>query len=195
MSRSKPGLASAWRKFELRAYRLDADSPLIGSTVAAAEARLPEHRLFIHRVRHGERVLQAEPGTILAPGDVVTISAPRQIIVELIGSRAEEVEDRDLLDIPLISADVFLISAKLAGINLLEASQQDWTRGLYLRSLRRAARSFRSHPASSSSAAICCASSAPNRWLRTRRRISVSSSSPAPASTSWCWGSRSSSAE
>ncbi|MCP3383293.1 aspartate-alanine antiporter [Bradyrhizobium sp. CCGUVB4N] len=137
MSRSKPGLASAWRKFELRAYRLDADSPLIGLTVAAAEARLPEHRLFIHRIRHGERMFQAEPGTVLAPGDVIAISAPRHIIVDLIGSRAEEVEDRDLLDIPLISADVFLINAKLAGMNLQDASQQDWTRGLYLRSLRR----------------------------------------------------------
>ncbi|MGY8661644.1 aspartate-alanine antiporter [Bradyrhizobium sp. UFLA05-109] len=137
MTRTKPGLASAWRKFELRAYRLDEHSPLAGSTVAAAEARLPEYRLFIHRIRREERILQAEPGTILVPGDVITISAPRQIIVELIGARAEEVEDRGLLDIPLISADVFLIDAKLAGMNLQEASQQDWTRGLYLRSLSR----------------------------------------------------------
>ncbi|MCP3465672.1 aspartate-alanine antiporter [Bradyrhizobium sp. CCGUVB23] len=137
MTRTKPGLASAWRKFELRAYRLDEHSPLAGLTVAAAEARLPEYRAFIHRIRRGERILQAEPGTILAPGDVITISAPRQIIVELIGSRAEEVEDRGLLDIPLISADAFLIDAKLAGMNLQEASQQDWTRGLYLRSLSR----------------------------------------------------------
>ena len=137
MTRTKPGLASAWRKFELRAYRLDERSPLAGSTVAAAEARLPEYRLFIHRIRRGKRILQPEPGTILAPGDVITISAPRQIIVELIGSRAEEVEDRELLDIPLISADIFLISAKLAGMTLQEASQQDWARGLYLRSLSR----------------------------------------------------------
>ncbi|MDI3565458.1 aspartate-alanine antiporter [Bradyrhizobium sp. Arg816] len=137
MSRTKPGLASAWRKFELRAYRLDEHSPLAGSTVAAAEDRLPEHRLFIHRIRQGERIFQAEPGTILAPGDVITISAPRQIIVELVGSRAEEVEDKELLDIPLISADVFLINTKLAGMNLQEASQHDWTRGLYLRSLSR----------------------------------------------------------
>jgi putative transport protein len=137
MSRSKPGLASGWRKFELRAYRLDENSPLAGLTVAAAEARLPGQRLFIHRIRRGERVLEAEPGIILAPRDVITISAPRQIIVELVGSRAEEVEDRELLDIPLISADVFLTSAKLSGMSLLEASQQDWTHGLYLRSLSR----------------------------------------------------------
>ncbi|MBR1174878.1 aspartate-alanine antiporter [Bradyrhizobium sp. KB893862 SZCCT0404] len=137
MSRTKPGLASAWRKFELRAYRLDENSPLAGSTVAAAEARLPEHRLFIHRLRRGERLFEAEADTVLAPGDVIAISAPRQIIVELIGPRAQEVEDSLLLDIPVISADVFLISVKLAGMNLQEASQQDWTRAVYLRSLSR----------------------------------------------------------
>jgi putative transport protein len=137
ITRTQAGLASAWRKFELRAYRLDEHSALAGLTVAAAEARIPDHRLFIHRIRRGERILQAEPGTHLAAGDVIALSAPRQIIVELIGPRAEEVEDRELLDIPLISADVLLINPNAAGMNLLEASQQDWARGLYLRSLSR----------------------------------------------------------
>jgi putative transport protein len=137
MTRTKPGLASAWRKFELRAYRLAADAPLVGSTVEDAEARLPEHRLFIHRIRRGEQILEATPGTVLAAGDIIAISAPRQIIVEWIGARAEEVEDPGLLDIALISADVFLINPKLAGTTLLEASGESWARGLYLRSLRR----------------------------------------------------------
>jgi putative transport protein len=137
MTRTKPGLASAWRKFELRAYRLDPQSPLVGLTVAAAEARIPEERLFIHRIRRGEQILAAEPGTILEAGDVIALSAPRKTIVEWIGPRAEELEDRELLDIPLMSADVFLIDPKLAGSTLLEASQQNWTRGLYLRSLSR----------------------------------------------------------
>jgi putative transport protein len=73
----------------------------------------------------------------LAAGDILAISGPRQIIVELIGSRAEEVEDRELLDIPLISADVFLINRELAGLTLEDASHEGWARGLYLRSLRR----------------------------------------------------------
>jgi len=137
MTRTKPGLASAWRKFELRAYRLDAQSPLVGLTVAAAEARVTEHRLFIHRIRRGQRVLEAEPGTVLESGDVIALSGPREVIVGWIGSRAEEVEDRELLDFALISADVFLMNAKLAGMNLQEASQFDWARGLYLRSLSR----------------------------------------------------------
>ena len=137
MTRARPGLASAWRKFELRAYRLDGQAPLVGLTVETAEARMPEHRLFIHRLRRDGRILEAAPGMSLAGGDVVAISGPRQIIVELIGSRAEEVEDRDLLDIPLIAADVFLINRKLAGSTLEDASHEGWARGLYLRSLRR----------------------------------------------------------
>ena len=137
MTRTKPGLASAWRKFELRAYRLDEHAALAGMTVAAAEARIPDHRLFIHRIRRGERILEAEPATLLAAGDVLALSAPRQVIVEWIGVRAAELEDRELLDIPLISADVFLINPKIAGMDLQDASQQDWARRLYLRSLSR----------------------------------------------------------
>ena len=57
--------------------------------------------------------------------------------MEWIGVRAAELEDRELLDIPLISADVFLINPKIAGMDLQEASQQDWARRLYLRSLSR----------------------------------------------------------
>jgi putative transport protein len=137
MTRARPGLASAWRKFELRAYRLDGQSPLVGLTVAAAEGRIPEQRLFIHRLRRGDRVLEAAADMRLATADILAISGPRQIIVEWIGSRAEEVEDRELLDIPVISADVFLINRELAGLTLEDASHEGWARGLYLRSLRR----------------------------------------------------------
>jgi putative transport protein len=137
MNRAKPGLASAWRKFELRAYRLADGSPLAGIAVAAAEARIPEHRLFVHRLRRGERILEATPDVTLEAGDVVAISGPRQVIVEQIGARAEEIEDSELLDVPITTADVFLMNPKLAGTNLGDASKEDWTRGLYLRRLSR----------------------------------------------------------
>jgi putative transport protein len=137
MTRAKPGLASAWRKFEVRAYRLAQGSPLAGSTILAAEARVPEHRLFIHRLRRGERMLEAEPDMMLEAEDVIALSGPRQIIVELIGPRAEEVEDKELLDVPVTAADVLLMNPKLAGMNLGDASKEDWTRGFYLRSLSR----------------------------------------------------------
>ena len=136
MTRAKPGLASAWRKFELRAYRLAEGSPLAGSTVAAAEVRVPEHRLFIHRLRRGERILGAAPDTTLEAGDVIALSGPRQFIVE-IGPRAEEVEDKELLDISVTTADVLLMNPKLAGRDLEDAARENWTRGLYLRSISR----------------------------------------------------------
>ena len=137
MTRSKPGVASAWRKFELRGYRLAGDAALVGLTVPAAEARIPEHRLFILRLRRGERIFEAEPDTVLEAGDVVAISGPRHIIVELVGSRGEEVEDKELLDIPLSAADILLMNPELAGRDLAEISREDWTRGLYLRSVKR----------------------------------------------------------
>jgi putative transport protein len=137
VTRAKPGLASAWRKFELRAYRLPEESPLAGLTAAAAEARAPDQRLFIHRLRRGERVLEAEPGTVLEAGDVIALSGPREFIVGQIGPRAEEVEDKELLDVPVTSADVLLMNLKLAGTNIGDASREDWARGLYLRSVRR----------------------------------------------------------
>jgi putative transport protein len=137
MTRAKPGVASAWRKFELRAYRLDEQSALAGLTISAAEARLPEHRLFIHRLRREERILEAEPGLKLAAGDVIALSGPRQIVVELVGPRAEEVEDKELLDLAVTAADVLLMNAKLDGMTLGEASKEDWARGVYLRSLSR----------------------------------------------------------
>jgi len=136
MDGTKPDMASAWRKYELRAYRLIPGSS-IGKSVAVAETLVPEHRLFIHRVRRRQEVIDTVPEMILEEGDVVALSGPRQPIVELIGPRGDEIDDKELLDIPVSSADVLLINPKLAGANLGDVSKQEWTRGIYLRSLRR----------------------------------------------------------
>ena len=137
MKRATPGLASAWRKFELRAYRLAENSPLAGLTVAAAEARVPEHRLFIQRLRQGERIFEAASDMTLRAGDVIAISGPREVMVELVGPRADEVEDRELLDLPVLAADVLLMSPKVGDRTLADLSAEEWTRGLYLRSVSR----------------------------------------------------------
>ena len=137
MKRERPGLASAWRKFDLRAYRLAESSPLAGITIAAAEARVPEHRLFIQRLRQGERISEAASDMTLQTGDVIAISGPREVMVELIGPRVDEVEDRELLDLPVLAADVLLMSSKVGDRTLADLSAEEWTRGLYLRSVSR----------------------------------------------------------
>ena len=137
MDRATPDLASAWRKFELRVFRLPDASPVIGASVADAEARFSDDRLFIHRIRRECNILEADSGTVLHAGDLVALSGPRQIIVELIGRHAEEVEDKQLLDVPIAGLDVLLINRSLAGRTLGDIGHEDWTRGIYLRSLSR----------------------------------------------------------
>jgi putative transport protein len=133
----RPDLACAWRKFELRAYRLSEGLPLVGQTIAAAEARAREHRLFIHRIRRGGSIIEARPDLVIEAGDVIALSAPREIIVDQIGPLAPEVEDKEILDVPITSTDILLMNPTLAGTTIGEASTEDWVRGLYLRSLKR----------------------------------------------------------
>ncbi len=135
--RTPPGVVSAYRHFELRAYSLAADGQLDGRSIAEAEARAAQHRLFIQRVRRDGALLEPHPDLVLAGGDVIAISGSREVLVQVLGPRAEEVEDRELLDIPVAVAEVLLTSPELAGRPLRELSEGGWTRSLHLRGLRR----------------------------------------------------------
>lgn len=137
MKRAKPGVASGWRKFELRAYVLNETSPLAGSTVADAERRAPELRLFVQRVRRGSQILDSTPDLVLRAGDVLAISGAREVIVELIGPHADETEDQELLDIPVMAADTLVTNKTVDGRSLADLSAEEWSRGVYLRSISR----------------------------------------------------------
>ncbi len=135
--REKPGVTSGRRRFELRAYRMPPASPLIGLSVEAAESRIPDYRIFIHRIRRKHVMLNAEPSTILGEGDVITLSGPRQAVLELVDPHAEEVDDLELLDVPIAMVDVVVLDKHVAGKNLLSLAMESWTRGVYLRSVSR----------------------------------------------------------
>ncbi|WP_406855266.1 TrkA C-terminal domain-containing protein [Alsobacter sp. KACC 23698] len=137
ISRQAAGVASAWRRFEVRAYVLPEGSPLAGLTVAQAESGVSEHRLFVQRVRRGAALLPARPDLRLQPGDVLAISGRRETIVDHVGARAQEVEDRELLDMPVASVDVLIQKSDSLGSSLAEIARQDWARGIYLREVRR----------------------------------------------------------
>ncbi|PSH61573.1 aspartate-alanine antiporter [Phyllobacterium sophorae] len=137
IKRTASGVTSAWHRFELRSYRIAEDAPSAGLSVAAAEAKFPEHRLFIQRVRRGERIFEATPDLVLSPRDVVAVSGRREALVELLGQRATEVEDRELLDIPVSVAEVLVTSRDLDGRSIADAAKEDWTRNLYLRAITR----------------------------------------------------------
>ncbi|MCC7283834.1 MAG: aspartate-alanine antiporter, partial [Acetobacteraceae bacterium] len=128
---------SAWRRIEVRAFRVPEGSPLTGLPVAEAEARRAAERLFVQRLRRAGAILESAPGLVLQAGDVIAISGRREVLVGLLGAGAEEVEDQELLDFPVSIADVLLTSRAIAGRPLAEIAGQDWTRGVYLRSVHR----------------------------------------------------------
>lgn len=137
ITRIATGVMSAWRQFELRAYRVPPGAPAVGRSIADFESRVAEHRLFVHRIRRGDEIIQARPDLVIAAGDIAAVSGRRNLLVELVGQHAEEVEDRDLLDIPVLAADILVRSREFAGMTLEEAGRAEWARSLRLRSISR----------------------------------------------------------
>lgn len=132
----EPGIISAYRRFEARAYRIDAGSPMLGKPVSQL---LPGIRVFVERVRRGGQILEADGSTVLQPGDVVSMSGRRELLVNRIENelRLPEVEDKELLDAPAEALDVFVTNKQLDGKTLEELSQRDVARGVYLRRIMR----------------------------------------------------------
>ena len=123
------GVFSAYRKIEVRAYRIDAASGLTGRPVTELFAGL---RIFVERIRRGDRLIDADADSVLEPGDVVSISGPRAALVEQVESVIAEVQDRELLDMPVTKVDVFVRSKEANGKTLRELAELPYTRGVYL---------------------------------------------------------------
>jgi putative transport protein len=129
-----PGRLSAYRRFELRAYRIEAGCGLTGRPVREL---FPGFRIFVERVRRGGRILDADADTLLEPGDVVSISGPRAILVEQVEPTLPEVEDEELLDMPVEVLDVFVRSREHSGVTVRELSEESFARGTYIRRITR----------------------------------------------------------
>ena len=139
LDRSKPGVYSAWRPVEFRAYRLRHDSPAAGRTIAEAEAMAKAGRVFIERVRRENELIDSSPGMTLQSGDVVAVSARRDVLVKLVGDlEPHEVEDRELLDMPAATYDVFVTSDAIVGKTVREISDAGLSlRSVFMRSIMR----------------------------------------------------------
>jgi putative transport protein len=131
---SEPGLVSAYRRFEVRAYAIPSGSDMIGRPVVEL---LPGLRVFIERVRRGTTIFEADPQTMLQAGDVVSISGRREFLVEKVGALLQEVQDPALLDVQAELLDVLVTNKKVSGMTLLELAELPWTRGVYVRKITR----------------------------------------------------------
>lgn len=138
MEQKTTGVVPGWTAFALRAYRVAPDGRAVGKPVALAERLVPNARLFLVRLRRNGKIEEVTPDTILQAGDIVAVSGRREILVDVLGKNAEEVEDRELLDIPIGVFDVYLTNKRFTGRKLIEiAETEPAMRGVFLRYIRR----------------------------------------------------------
>jgi putative transport protein len=134
----KRDVLSGYHVFELRAFEVPPEAAVVGLSVAEAERLHAADRFFILRVRRGPQILLARADLVIQPGDVVAISGRRKAMVEKFGEgHAAEIDDAELLDVPMKVVEVLLSERDMDGITLAKVASQDWSRGLYLRDLRR----------------------------------------------------------
>jgi putative transport protein len=129
-----PGVFSTYRRVEVRAYRIDTVSGLTGKPV---HELFPGLRIFVERIRRGTEILEADAGSVLQHGDIVSISGPREALVEQVEALVPEVDDKGLLDMPATLVDVFVRSKAVNGRTLREVADLPETRGIYLRKITR----------------------------------------------------------
>ncbi|MBP7082079.1 MAG: hypothetical protein KBA96_13280, partial [Rhodocyclaceae bacterium] len=138
MERKQEGVESAWRMFELRAYRLHAGHPMVGLSVAQTEAAMAPQRLFVERVRRGETIIEANPETVLQAGDILAVIGLNEALLKILATHVDEVYDRELLDIPQATQDIEVTSKSISGQTVAELRNQAAdVRGVFLKNIKR----------------------------------------------------------
>jgi putative transport protein len=133
------GPGTAWHQFDLRAFRVKDGGQAVGKTVQQAESLVPEQRVFVQRIRRGGQIIEATADTKIQAGDVVAVAGRRDVLVNLIGPAAEEVDDRELLAVPIQGVDVYVTSKEVDGKTLAELAHSPSARGVFLRKITRGA--------------------------------------------------------
>jgi len=132
------GLGTAWHRWELRAFVVQANSRIEGLRAVEAEALVPDARVFVLRIRRDGRIEDATADSVLRKGDVLALAGAREVLVR-IAEGAKEVEDPELLSVPVEGVDVYVTNKAVDGKTLAELAQRPTARGVFLRKITRGA--------------------------------------------------------
>jgi putative transport protein len=136
--RALGGLGDAWQAYQVRAFKIAADSQVVGKSVDQVESMFSnEARMYVLRVRRGESILDATSSVVLQTGDVVSVVGPREEVVSLVGRASPEVDDPELLSAPIEGIDVYVTNKDADGKTLEELGKLPGARGVYLRAIKR----------------------------------------------------------
>ena len=153
------GPGTAWHRWEVRAFRVQPGGKVNGLRAIEAEALLPGSRIFVQRIRRNGVIEEATAETVLREGDVVAVAGAREALVSIIGERANlvaaagsrevttspssgvaiEVDDPELLSVPVEGVDVYVTNKEVDGKTLAELAAQPGARGVFLRKITRGA--------------------------------------------------------
>src|SRR6266480_3043759 len=133
------GPGTGWTRWALRAYKVQPGGKAAGLRVAEAESMVPDARLFILRIRRGSEIMDATADTVLKEGDAVAVAGEREVLVNVLGAAAVEVEDRALLAVPVEGVDVLVTNKEVDGKTLAELATRPAARGVFLRKITRGA--------------------------------------------------------
>ncbi len=121
-SKTEPGAQSAYREWSLRAYRLD-DATWAGRSVTDLEKSFAPERVFVERIRRGEELVEATPEAVLRRGDAVAIAARHRVLAGAVVF-GKEIDDRALLDFPLVALDVVLTNRSLVDRTIADLAER-----------------------------------------------------------------------
>jgi putative transport protein len=131
------GTVSPVRFFDVRAYRVT-NPELQDKTVAELEAMPKGFRVSVLRIRHAGEIVQATPDAVLHHDDVVVVLARKEAHVERGTHIGPEVDDRQLLDIPIEMLDVMVTSKSVTGKTIEELARLEYADGVFIRKITRA---------------------------------------------------------
>ncbi len=127
---------SAYSLQSARALRLETSE---FRTVAEIEAAAAADglRLLVLRVRHGDRIEDATPATVVAPGDILALAGQRLSILQFASRIGREHDDAALLDIPIDTANVIVTKPEIETQTFADLARQDYARGVFVTSVMR----------------------------------------------------------
>ena len=153
------GAGTAWHRWELRAFRVQPGGVVNGLRAVEAEALVPNYRVFVQRIRRNGVIENVNAETVLREGDIVAVAGSRQALVSIAGERAklaavagdrpapisvhneitQEVDDPELLSVPVEGVDVYVTNKEVDGKTLAELAADPNARGVFLRKITRGA--------------------------------------------------------
>jgi putative transport protein len=134
------GMSSAWQQFQIRAFAITAAHAACGKRVEEVERLHQQSRMYVERIRRAGTIIEFDRDTVLMAGDVVAVSGRTEALIAL-QARADEVSDRELLDIPVESVDLVITRKSVNGRTLIDLAGEDFARGVYLKKITRGATS------------------------------------------------------